>query len=91
MLTDQQILSASLFTPSWFLTEHSGAAAVNNAYFERRLPADVHKEHIVPFQHVLKHLLARKRSDGWSGRGRKPTHVAWVLFYFSGRTAKADV
>lgn len=58
------------------LRQRSGVAAVNNAYFERRLPADVHKEHVVPFQHVLKHLLAWKRSDSRSGRGRKPAHSA---------------
>lgn len=36
------------------------------AYFERRIPTNIHKKHIVPFHHVLKHLLAGKGSDGWS-------------------------
>lgn len=38
------------------------------AYFERRIPTNIHKKHIVPFHHVLKHLLAGKGSDGWSDR-----------------------
>lgn len=36
------------------------------AYFERRIPTNIHKKHIVPFHHVLKHLLAGKGSDSWS-------------------------
>lgn len=50
-------------------------ANMNKAYFERRLSANVHKEHAVPSQHVLKHFLAWKSSDSRSGRGIKPTGV----------------
>lgn len=39
---------------------------MHDAYFERRLPADVDKKHIVAFHHVLKHQLAGKGSDGRS-------------------------
>lgn len=52
----------------------------NKAYFERRLSADVHKEHVVPFQHVLKHLPAREGTDSRSGRGMKPAGIASVAF-----------
>lgn len=77
MLADQQVLTVSLLA-QLFLRERSGLADVNRAYFERRLAADVHKEHVVPFQHVLKHLLAWEGSDGRSGRGRKQADVASV-------------
>lgn len=50
---------------------NTSPANMNKAYFERGLSADVHKEHVVPFAHVLKHLLARKSSDSRSGRGIK--------------------
>lgn len=53
-------------------------ANMNKAYFERRLSADVHKEHVVPFQHVLKHFLARKSSDSRPGRGIKPAGIISV-------------
>lgn len=53
-------------------------ANMNKAYFERRLSADVHKEHVVPFQHVLEHFLARKSPDSWSGRGIKPADITSV-------------
>lgn len=54
-------------------------ANMNKAYFERRLSADVHKEHAVPFQHVLKHLLAREGPDSRSGRGIKTSRHYFTL------------
>lgn len=45
----------------------------NSAYFERRLPTDIHKKHVMSFQHVLKHLLAGKSPD--SRPERKKEHL----------------
>lgn len=46
----------------------------NGVYFERRLPTDVHKKNIMPFHHMLKHLLAGKGSNGWSERIKHKNH-----------------
>lgn len=80
MLTNQQIRSASMLAPCGSEGASTSAANMNKAYFERRLSADVHKEHVVPFQHVLKHLFARKSSDSRSGRGRKPADITSLYF-----------
>lgn len=44
-----------------------GEKSASGAYFEGRLPADVHKQHVVSLQHVLKHLLAGKSADSRPG------------------------
>lgn len=60
------------FTPGFRVAVGSAAASVGGAYFEGRLPADVHKQHAVSLQHVLKHLLAGKSAD--SRPEREDTH-----------------
>lgn len=55
------------------------ACELNGAYFEERLPADVHKQHVVSFHHVLEHLLAGKRPDGRSGGGNETRAGQLVL------------
>lgn len=50
----------------------TGKQSVGGAYFERRLRANVHKQHVVSLQHVLKHLPAGKSAD--SRPEREDTH-----------------
>lgn len=56
----------------------------SGAYFERRLPADVHKQHVVSLQHVLKHLLAGKSPH--SRPVREKTHS--LGHFNTGKTVK---